>query len=242
MPGYASSSLRLTARFFPTSRALSRKRSRPRLRPCAPWRSTRSMCSSRRSREQRPSHRAQNGAVSPLSVGRHRATARVAVRGGNRRLRTRDRRGCRRERRRVRPPDHGGGRGLDGGSARRNRAQHPADRPARAGSGRHSRRGRDRRGGQSGKALRNRRCCTLGERHSWSNRQRARFMSAEESLARAEELLARLEQTRAELERLTQADDADKALDVLTELSELSKAIEDELQKAKREADAGAEP
>ena len=40
-------------------------------------------------------------------------------------------------------------------------------------------------------------------------------MSAEESLARAEELLARLEQTRAELERLTQADDADKALDVL---------------------------
>ena len=107
---------------------------------------------------------------------------------------------------------------------------------------RHSRRGRDRRGGQSGKALRNRRCCTLGERHSWSNRQRARVMSAEESLARAEELLARLEQTRAELERLTQADDADKALDVLTELSELSKAIEEELQKAKREADAGAEP
>jgi N utilization substance protein B len=91
-------------------------------------------------------------------------------------------------------------------------------------------------------AKRNRRCCTLGERHSWSNRQRARLVSAEESLARAEELLARLEQTRAELERLTQADDADKALDVLTELAELSKAIEEELQKAKREADAGAEP
>jgi hypothetical protein len=67
-------------------------------------------------------------------------------------------------------------------------------------------------------------------------------LSAEESLARAEELLARLEQTRAELERLTQADDADKALDVLTELGELSKAIEEELHKAKREADAGAEP
>jgi len=93
-----------------------------------------------------------------------------------------------------------------------------------------------------GKALRDRRCCTLGERHSRSNRQRARLVSAEESLARAEELLARLEQTRAELERLTQADDADKALDVLTELAELSKAIEEELQKAKREADAGAEP
>lgn len=69
-------------------------------------------------------------------------------------------------------------------------------------------------------------------------------MSAEDSLARAEELLERLEKTRGELERLTQADEADKALDVLTELAELSKAIEDELQKAKRaaEADADAEP
>src|SRR5438093_467276 len=38
-------------------------------------------------------------------------------------------------------------------------------------------------------------------------------MSAEDSLARAEELLARLEKTRAELERLSQANDAEKALD-----------------------------
>ncbi|HEU5279020.1 MAG TPA: hypothetical protein VFU26_08975 [Gaiellaceae bacterium] len=66
-------------------------------------------------------------------------------------------------------------------------------------------------------------------------------MSTEESLARAEELLARLERTRAELERLTQADDAEKALDVLTELAELSKAIEEELQRAKRDAEADAE-
>ena len=36
-------------------------------------------------------------------------------------------------------------------------------------------------------------------------------MSAEDSLARAEELLARLEKTRAELERLSQANDAEKA-------------------------------
>ena len=64
----------------------------------------------------------------------------------------------------------------------------------------------------------------------------------EDSLARAEELLARLEKTRAELERLSQANDAEKALDVLTELSELSKAIEDELQKAKRNAETDAEP
>jgi hypothetical protein len=66
-------------------------------------------------------------------------------------------------------------------------------------------------------------------------------MTAEESLARAEELLARLEKTRAELEQLSQADDAEKALDVLTELAELSKAIEEELQKAKREAGADAD-
>jgi hypothetical protein len=66
-------------------------------------------------------------------------------------------------------------------------------------------------------------------------------VSAEDSLARAEELLARLEKTRAELEQLSQADDAEKALDVLTELAELSKAIEEELQKAKREAEVDAE-
>ena len=62
-----------------------------------------------------------------------------------------------------------------------------------------------------------------------------------DSLAKAEELLARLEKTRAELERLSQANDAEKALDVLAELSELSKAIEEELQKAKRVAETDAE-
>ena len=66
-------------------------------------------------------------------------------------------------------------------------------------------------------------------------------MSAEDSLSRAEELLARLERARAELERLSQADDAEKALDVLAELSELSKAIEEELQNAKRVAEIDAE-
>ena len=67
-------------------------------------------------------------------------------------------------------------------------------------------------------------------------------MSAEESLPRAEELLARLEKTRAELEQLSEADDAERALDVLTELAELSKAIEEELQRAKRQAEHDAEP
>jgi hypothetical protein len=67
-------------------------------------------------------------------------------------------------------------------------------------------------------------------------------VSAEDSLSRAEELLARLERARAELERLSQANDADKALDVLAELSELSKAIEEALQNAKRIAETDAEP
>ena len=67
-------------------------------------------------------------------------------------------------------------------------------------------------------------------------------MTAEESLARAEELLARLEKTRIELEQLSEADDAERALEVLTELAELSKAIEEELQRAKREAEADAQP
>jgi hypothetical protein len=69
-----------------------------------------------------------------------------------------------------------------------------------------------------------------------------RAVGSEDSLARAEELLARLEATRAELERLSMVEDADKALDILAELAELSRAVEAELQRAKRqaEADAGA--
>jgi hypothetical protein len=66
-------------------------------------------------------------------------------------------------------------------------------------------------------------------------------MSSEESLARAEELLARLEATRAELERLSTAEQADKAIDILAELAELSRAVEDELQKAKRQAETEAD-
>jgi hypothetical protein len=64
---------------------------------------------------------------------------------------------------------------------------------------------------------------------------------AEEALARAEELLARLESTRAELERLSDAGDADRALDILSELSNLSKQIEEELQRAKRASEGDAD-
>jgi hypothetical protein len=65
--------------------------------------------------------------------------------------------------------------------------------------------------------------------------------SSEESLARAEELLARLEATRAELERLSESEDADKALDILTELADLSRQVEVELQRAKRAAESDAQ-
>ena len=62
-------------------------------------------------------------------------------------------------------------------------------------------------------------------------------MSSDESLAKAEALLARLEATRAELEKLSQANDADRALDILAELAELSRQVEEELQRAKRHAE-----
>jgi len=65
-------------------------------------------------------------------------------------------------------------------------------------------------------------------------------VSAEESLVRAEELLARLESTRAELERLARRDDAESAIDVLTELADLTRQVEAELAKARRETDARA--
>jgi hypothetical protein len=62
--------------------------------------------------------------------------------------------------------------------------------------------------------------------------------SADESLARAEELLERLKASRDELERLAAADDAESAVDVLTELAEIAKEVEAELTKARARADA----
>ena len=60
---------------------------------------------------------------------------------------------------------------------------------------------------------------------------------AEDALARAEELLGKLEATRA---RLEETDDAEQAVEVLAELSELAKQVEAELQRARRQAGAGA--
>jgi hypothetical protein len=68
-------------------------------------------------------------------------------------------------------------------------------------------------------------------------------MSTEESLSRAEELLARLEAARGELDRLAQEEGGspDRALEILSELSELAKSVEEELERAKRSAEADAQ-
>jgi hypothetical protein len=67
-------------------------------------------------------------------------------------------------------------------------------------------------------------------------------MAAEESLNRAEELLARLEAARGELDRLAgeEGGSPEQALELLGELSELAKSVEEELERAKRAAEADA--
>ena len=62
--------------------------------------------------------------------------------------------------------------------------------------------------------------------------------SADEALGRAEELLERLKVTRDELERMAAQEDAESAVEVLTELAELAKEVEAELTKARARADA----
>jgi hypothetical protein len=59
---------------------------------------------------------------------------------------------------------------------------------------------------------------------------------AEDALARAEALQARLDVVKAQLAE----DDPDRAVEVLTELAQLAKEVEQELERARREADAGA--
>jgi hypothetical protein len=67
-------------------------------------------------------------------------------------------------------------------------------------------------------------------------------MTTEDSLSRAEELLARLEAARGELDRLAQEEGGspERALEILSELSELAKGVEEELERAKRAAEADA--
>ena len=67
-------------------------------------------------------------------------------------------------------------------------------------------------------------------------------MATEDSLNRAEELLARLEAARGELDRLASEEGGspERALELLGELSELAKGVEEELDRAKRAAEADA--
>ena len=68
-------------------------------------------------------------------------------------------------------------------------------------------------------------------------------MSTDESLTRAEELLARVEAARAELELVSAGEGGspERAIELLGELSELAKAVEDELTRAQRTAEADAQ-
>ena len=67
-------------------------------------------------------------------------------------------------------------------------------------------------------------------------------MSTEDSLGRAEELLARLEAARGELEQLSQEEGGapERALEILAELAQLAKSVEEELERARREAEQDA--
>ena len=68
-------------------------------------------------------------------------------------------------------------------------------------------------------------------------------MSTDESLTRAEELLARVEAARVELEQLSTGEGGspERAIELLGELSELAKAVEEELTRAQRAAEADAD-
>ena len=62
-------------------------------------------------------------------------------------------------------------------------------------------------------------------------------MNADDSLTRVEELYARLQAARAKLEA---TDDPESAIDVVAELSEISKQVEDEIARIRRDAEPDA--
>jgi hypothetical protein len=61
--------------------------------------------------------------------------------------------------------------------------------------------------------------------------------SGSDAVARLQELLEKVEAARAELEK---ADDPERAVQVLQELADLSKEVQAEVERARREADASA--
>ena len=67
-------------------------------------------------------------------------------------------------------------------------------------------------------------------------------MTTDDSLTRAEEQLARVEAVRGELEQLSAGEGGspDRAIELLGQLSELAKAVEEELTRAQRAAEADA--
>jgi hypothetical protein len=67
--------------------------------------------------------------------------------------------------------------------------------------------------------------------------------STDDSLERAEELLARLEATRAELDRLAESEGGspERALEIMGELKDLATSVQEELERAKRAAEADAQ-
>jgi hypothetical protein len=69
-------------------------------------------------------------------------------------------------------------------------------------------------------------------------------VSTDESLTRAEELLARVEAARTELEQLSteEGGSPERAIELLGELAELAKAVEEELTRAQRAAELEAPP
>src|SRR5439155_14075332 len=173
-----------------------------------------------------------------------RPAARLAVRGRGRPLHAAARGRRDRARRRTRRPDHLGVRRLDRGSPRRGGTQRPPRRARGARRGGGARRGRPRRGGDAREAICIRGCCEAGERDSGQARTGGRReLSTDESLTRAEELLTRVEAARAELEQLSvgEGGSPERAIELLGELSELAKAVEEELTRAQRAADADAD-
>jgi hypothetical protein len=68
-------------------------------------------------------------------------------------------------------------------------------------------------------------------------------MSAtDDSLGRAEELLARLEAARGELDRIAaEQGPPERALEIMGELNELATAVQEEIERAKRAAEADAQ-
>jgi hypothetical protein len=64
--------------------------------------------------------------------------------------------------------------------------------------------------------------------------------ASSESLGRAQELLERLQAKLLDLERAAETGETDGAVDDLTQIAEIAKQIEAEVQRARQAADAGA--